>query len=529
MKKMGVMLDCSRNAVMHVDGIKRFVDVISLMGYNVLMLYTEDTYEVDNEPLFGYLRGRYSKNEIIEIDNYCSNKGVELIPCIQTLAHLSQIFQWDPYKHICDCNDILLVGEDRTYELIDNMFKTMRACVKSNYIHIGMDEAWMLGSGNYKTKHGKQLRSQILIEHLNRVCQIAEKYSFTPMMWSDMFFSNAAYDEYNKELLQQLPSNIQLVDWEYGQVSLETHKERFEKHLSLERPIWFASGAWKWIGFSAPVPDTEKALNTSLRACIDKGIENTLITLWGDDGNETPAYAVLTNIFFQAEFLRGNTDEKSISEKFEKEFGENWNDFKLFHLTFKDKSLKKSLSSQGAKSMFYNDPFLGKFDSTVVGGGKEAHEWAEKANEFKLASKRSANYSYIFDSYARLCEFLEIKHELGYKTRMAYKTNKRKLADIVVEYDEAIIRLEKFIDAFRNMWFKDNKPHGFDVQEIRLGGLMMRLKSCRNRIQLLLDDKIDKIEELEENIVNVYDGSNNCEKGVIGSNNYKEIATVNRL
>ena len=56
-KYFGVMLDCSRNAVMKPSAIKKFVDYLSAFGYNMLQLYTEDTYEVKNEPYFGYLRG----------------------------------------------------------------------------------------------------------------------------------------------------------------------------------------------------------------------------------------------------------------------------------------------------------------------------------------------------------------------------------------------------------------------------------------------------------------------------------------
>ena len=56
----GVMIDCSRNAVPSVERLKLFFSVIAKMGYNVAMLYTEDTFEVENEPYFGYKRGRYS-------------------------------------------------------------------------------------------------------------------------------------------------------------------------------------------------------------------------------------------------------------------------------------------------------------------------------------------------------------------------------------------------------------------------------------------------------------------------------------
>ena len=40
-----IMVDCSRNAIMKVDTVKRFIDSLSKMGYNMLMLYTEETYE----------------------------------------------------------------------------------------------------------------------------------------------------------------------------------------------------------------------------------------------------------------------------------------------------------------------------------------------------------------------------------------------------------------------------------------------------------------------------------------------------
>ena len=69
-KHLGVMLDCSRNAVMNVASVKKYIDILEKLGYNTLMLYTEETYEVDNQPYFGYLRGRYTQKEMQEIDAY---------------------------------------------------------------------------------------------------------------------------------------------------------------------------------------------------------------------------------------------------------------------------------------------------------------------------------------------------------------------------------------------------------------------------------------------------------------------------
>ena len=141
----GTMLDCSRNAVMTVDSVKQWIDLTADLGYNMLMLYTEDTYEVINQPYFGYMRGRYSIAEMQEIQAYCTSKGMELIPNIQTLAHLNGIVRWPAYIPMIDQKDFLLVGDEAVYKLIDDMFATLALTHTSKYVHVGMDEAVGLG------------------------------------------------------------------------------------------------------------------------------------------------------------------------------------------------------------------------------------------------------------------------------------------------------------------------------------------------------------------------------------------------
>ena len=63
----GTMIDLSRGAVFKVSYIKELIYKNALMGLNQLWMYMEDTYTLDNYPNFGYLRGRYSKEEIKEI------------------------------------------------------------------------------------------------------------------------------------------------------------------------------------------------------------------------------------------------------------------------------------------------------------------------------------------------------------------------------------------------------------------------------------------------------------------------------
>ena len=105
-KSLGVMIDLSRNAVMSLPALKDFLTVLKKFGYNTVFLYMEDTYEVEGEEYFGYMRGRYSVEEMKEIDEFCTSIGIEAIPCIQTLAHLNALMRWPRFQRICDCNDI---------------------------------------------------------------------------------------------------------------------------------------------------------------------------------------------------------------------------------------------------------------------------------------------------------------------------------------------------------------------------------------------------------------------------------------
>ena len=77
-KHFGILIDCSCNAVMKVSQVKHLIDVMEKMGYDLLELCTDDTYKIEDEPYFGYLRGGYSKAEIQEMDAYAKAHGVSV-------------------------------------------------------------------------------------------------------------------------------------------------------------------------------------------------------------------------------------------------------------------------------------------------------------------------------------------------------------------------------------------------------------------------------------------------------------------
>lgn len=534
-KKLGVMLDCSRNSVMTVEGVKRFMLNMEKMGYNLLQLYTEDTYEIPEEPLFGHFRGRYSQAEIRELDAFAKEHGIELQACIQTLAHLEQIFKWDRFGAINDTTDILLAEDQRTYDLIDNMFKSVANSYTSKCVNIGMDEAMLLGAGQYYHKNGYKKRFDILMDHLVIVSDLARKYGFKLYMWSDMFFrlvNEGLYYPENgekckvvpKEIRDRLPDNVTLVYWDYYHENKGMYDDMLDRHFDFGREVAFAGGAWKWIGFGTGNKRTFTRIDKAIMSCQEKGVEEFTVTMWGDNGNESPANAMLPSLLYASECVKGNFGMKNLKTKFKEIFGESFEDFMLLDMRRPDMDTRCWAWSCGAKELMYSDTFLGKYDSTIV--GDETQYFVDMEKKFRRAKNRSQNYSYIFASYEKLCKALKIKYDLGFRTRNAYKKgDKEELKLIVKDFDKAIKYIEEFIVYFRKMWFTDSKPHGFDVQDIRLGGVIQRLKANKQRLIEYVNGEVSSIPELEEELVNVLNGDN--PKLVPTCNRYTRIASAN--
>ncbi len=513
-KMLGIILDCSRNAVMKVETIKEYACIIKKMGYNTIMLYTEDTYEVDNQPYFGHLRGRYSKVELKDMDRYCNEIGIELIPCIQTLAHLESMFKWfEQYDTINDCDDILLIDDENTYRLIEDMVSTVAECFSSRKIHIGMDEAYRVGTGKYKRMYGEKDRFDIINAHLHKVCEILKKYNFEPMIWSDMFYALALdiddqfRDEYKEAVTSKiiekakLPEEVSLVYWDYYSKDYNNYKKRIETNRMFSRKLYFAGGAWTWKGFA---PDNKMSMETTevaLKACRDSGVDNIFFTMWGDDGSECSKFAVLPSLMYAAELLKGNTDIESVKEKFKDLIGYEFDDFML--LDNFDMSMKYSAESS-SKCILYNDLFLG------IRNNLEKDEYAQYYKNLSLEISRingNGNFAYLFKNYAKFAELLSIKCALGSKIKDAYdKRDTQELLKLSEKCDELLKKIEEFHKSYQERWFKENKPHGFDIQDIRIGGLMQRVKSCSERLKQFADGKTDVIEELEEPSLNEYNG-----------------------
>lgn len=509
-KTFGTMLDCSRNAVMTAESVKRWIDLTAKLGCNTLHLYMEDTYEVDGQPYFGHLRGRYSKAELKQIDAYAAAHGMQVIPCIQTLAHVNALFHWPVYREIRDAADILLTGDERTYALVDGMFRTLRECLRTNIVNIGMDEADLLGLGKYLTLHGYRDRFSILMEHLRRVSEMAKKYGFELLMWGDMFFRLAGGDyftnfnpdpklgEIPEEVRQLVPENIHLVYWDYFSRDRQSYERNIDAHNAIKSGSWFAGGLWTWAGFAPHNTFSIATMREAMKACHAKGVENVVMTMWGDNGAECSKFAVLPALFTVSQMAQDIDDVETIHANFEREFGIPFEDFRALDLIGTQNDSAEAIYNP-EKYLLYCDPFMGQFDNRVKSG--DAAGYADCAARLAVYADH-AEYGYLFRSLRALCAFLSVKADLGIRTRAAYLSGDKKAAKALsTDYDAALERLDAFYAAYEQQWMHENKPQGFDVVDLRIGGQRQRLLHCRDRLLAYAEGRLDRIEELEEPVL----------------------------
>ena len=507
----GLMLDCSRNGVLKNEKVKELILLSALMGHNRLLLYTEDTYKLDKYPYFGYLRGGYSKEDIKEFVEYGESFGVELIPCIQTLGHMYQALKWGPHAALRDGNDTLLVDSEEVYKFIEESIKFSRDCFSSKDIHIGMDESFQMGLFRYLNMHGYKDRVEMFSRHLSRVIDICKKYDFSPMIWSDMYFRlNSEDQEYYRnsplpeKTLKLIPKDVQLVYWDYYHEDVETYTNMIKYHKQANNHVLFAGGSWRWKGHAPSIARSMQFTKSALDACLNEKIKDVFITAWGDDGSECSFFSILP-VLAQASIMSYEEyDEKKIDSLLQAICDERLEDFLTMDLP--DRPAKKLLYPMYNPSKFflYQDVLLGLFDKQVKDDFSQ--NYAEFAVILKEKSQNSSRFAYVYDNLAKLCDCLTLKVDLGVKLRKAYKENdKAKLANLIDRIEPLLAKIDLFNKSVEKQWMIECRPFGYEVLDGRLGFLKNRLSSVKQRVQDYLEGKIDKIEELEQEIL-PYDG-----------------------
>ncbi|CAO1635341.1 unnamed protein product [Sympodiomycopsis kandeliae] len=534
---LGTMIDVSRNGVLKVDSVKYLCRKLSLWGYNMLQLYTEDTYEIEGEPFFGYLRGAYTQGELREIDDYAYDLGIECVPCIQTLGHLGQVLQWPRFLALKDTTEVLLAELPETYDLLTKMISTATRPFRSKRIHLGQDETHGLGHGRYHSvfgRHNYKDPTRIFIDHLRRVNDICLQLGLEPMIWSDMLFclnakNNSLLGYYDSAQpsapeVAGLPPNIDLVYWDYYHLKEQNYRSRIESHklLNKGKAPWMAAGSWTWTRFWTALPFTFATCRASQNACkaSGSGVKNVFLTIWGDEGNEVDLWSSLPAWAYYADHAYTKQTEVDIpllKAKFDGITGGNFDDFVIASRLDDQSPETQTLDDRvqftpnTSKWMMWEEPFFGFVSPSVAAAGIDLETHFEELSMYLQArlsdtpSPAAADGADVpprclsdhpFNARLRfpqlISQALAIKAGLRAKLSAAYSSEDWALLDHLAgpsmssALSSLIVTARRLHNYHRQLWMSMYKPFGWETLDLRWGGLIARLTTMHHRIARFL-------------------------------------------
>ena len=146
--------------------------------------------------------------------------------------------------------------------------------------------------------------------------------------------------------------------------------------------------------------------------------------------------------------------------------------------------------------------------------------------EMRVYEEQDNRYAYIFRYIRKLSDALAIKGDLGKNITKAYHENNVDYLKQVVEsvLPELKEKVKILWEDHMNWWFEINKPQGWEVMDIRYGGVMARIDSVKKRLTDYLEGRELRLEELEEKKQPYHN-----QPGLTACNNYARIPTASRI
>lgn len=486
-QRFSALIECSTGVTPTVASVKRYITMLAKMGYTELYLGLTDGYKMEKQPYFNYKRGGYTTEDLNELDACAKAAGIELIANIQTLGHLDFLARHESYRDMMDTANILLVGDERVYALVDQMFGAISKGLSSRRIHIGFDECWGLGTGNYLKRFGPADKKELLLRHLKRVLTIAQKYGYTCEIWHDMLVEKDNTVVTAADVRAALPEDVIVWYWEYWEKDEPTLRVKVDDVKTYAAQIGFAGTAFK-CGSMAPLNTFSLArLLPQMKIASEKGIASYMVTLWSDNGAWVNNYAVLPALYAAAEYNRGAWDGvgELDKERFREITGGDYD--QLMMLDRLDDPLDvRPVDGHGNRSFWITlcDLFNGGWDLLLDPREPEAYAALSETFSSFAAGEPDGAYAHLYRSSALFARFLGLKCRLGVDIRAAYAAgDKQALADCLVRVRELKQALADYIPVYNAAWLHDSMPFGLEIDQIFLGGQLVRLDYVASRME----------------------------------------------
>jgi hexosaminidase len=285
----GVMLDISRDKVYTQQTLYDLVDLLASWKYNQLQLYTEHTFAYQRHPKPWANASPMTGQEILELDAYCRQRQVELVPNQNAFGHMARWLNLDDYAHIAETTGefptpwgiekgpfSLAPEHPGSLALVRELLDELLPHFSSRMVNVGADETHDIGHGQSRDSVAKLGEGRVYLNFLLKLYEEVSRRGFTMQFWGDIV-------NLHPELVPELPRDMIAMPWGYE----ADHPFDIEsaRMAAAGLPFYVCPGTSTWTSLAGR---TTNALGNLLNAAENGkkyGAAGYLNTDWGDRGH----------------------------------------------------------------------------------------------------------------------------------------------------------------------------------------------------------------------------------------------------
>ena len=285
----GVMLDISRDKVPTLETTKQLIDRLASWKINQFQLYTEHTFAYRRHPDVWAKASPFTGEDILELDAYCRERFVELVPNQNSFGHMHRWFEHPQYLELAEAPDgfefpwghsaepfSLNPTDPRSLDLVTGLFDELLPHFTSKQFNVGCDETFDVGQGRSRAECDRVGAGRVYLDYLRKVYAEVKARDHIMQFWGDIIVQYP-------ELIPELPQDAIALEWGYeANHPFDEHGAHFAR---AGLPFYLCPGTATWNSLGGRTTNALGNLQSAAENGLKHGAAGILNTEWGDNGH----------------------------------------------------------------------------------------------------------------------------------------------------------------------------------------------------------------------------------------------------
>jgi len=321
--RRGYMLDISRGRKPRMETIKTMIDFLAALKYNEFQLYMEgDCFKYAAYPKETAHFDCLTPENIEELDQYCRDRYIDLVPNQNSFGHMYTWLRKPDFHHLglfgsedevpSTLNPLL----EESFEFVCNLYASLLPHFSSEYVNIGLDEAYGLGRYQIEEYCRQKGKDVVFMEWLNKLNDhIKANYGKKVMFWADMIYNYP-------QSYHMVPRDAIALEWGYELIQSQRMTDHCIAYRNAGVRYYVCPSVNTHGSLTSRMDVTTFNIRTSAELAVEYGAEGLLLTDWGDGGHPQSWVWSMTPIALSGQY-GWNTGKPQDGESFKAEFIRN--------------------------------------------------------------------------------------------------------------------------------------------------------------------------------------------------------------